>query len=160
MHQSFMRGVMWNMEVHHRIHNSPPFDCIIHQINLFTPSLSTASASILILPHRLPLSMVPSFSDHNSLRISHLQTLRLVLRNCITVTVYRYKLKSWSSWLRSFPQSPVNYGPQLPVLENQESVFFSYGGVVIMWHLWRKFTSHVWCYTSTTDWVLFDERFT
>jgi hypothetical protein len=46
MHQSFMRRVIRNMEVHNRNHNSPPFDCIIHQLNLVTPSPSTASATI------------------------------------------------------------------------------------------------------------------
>ena len=72
-HQSFMRRVLGNMEVHHRIHNNPPFDCIVHQMNLVTPSSSTASASIYIrLPLGFPSRRVPSFSDRNSVPTSHL----------------------------------------------------------------------------------------
>jgi hypothetical protein len=76
MHQPFMRTVIRNMEVHHRIHNSPPFDCIIHPLNLVTPLHSTASATIWILPNHLPLGfpsgMVTQFSYQNSVPIYHL----------------------------------------------------------------------------------------
>ena len=110
--------ILWNPNVHYRIHKCPPPVPILSQLDpVHTPLHPTSWRSILILSSHLrlglPCGLIPSVFPTKILYTSHLSPVRatcsdhLIFLDFITRTILGEEYRSLSSSLCSFLHSPV-----------------------------------------------------
>jgi hypothetical protein len=108
-------NILWNPEVHYRVHKSPPLVPILSQAVQSIPHHPVSLTSILILsthlrlvlPSGVPPSVFPTISYmHSSFLIRAKGPANVILLHLSILNIHGEEYKLWSSLLCSFYQPP------------------------------------------------------